>query len=265
MPHIRSLQGLCMTARYVKNWYMLLALYAGLISKTAVRFRDGQEIDILRHDYTLFYEEIFRRYLQNKGFVYRMMEEKIIIQTPNGLQITLKPFLYKAKTYSFVLDEIFVMKVYGEPNLHGQVVLDLGASLGDSSLYFAKLGASEVYGYEPDVKYYHLAQENIKLNGMEEKIHIYNESATSDKVKHLISQHRLQNIFLKIDCDGCEFEFTEKLDDMTCYNITDIVMEYHGEPRRLIQKLSRLGYRVYCKKHIFWKTDGIIVAKRLMR
>ena len=82
-----------MTARYVKNWYMLLALYAGLISKTAVRFRDGQEIDILRHDYTLFYEEIFRRYLQNKGFVYRMMEEKIIIQTPNGLQITLKPFL----------------------------------------------------------------------------------------------------------------------------------------------------------------------------
>ena len=252
-----------MTAKYVKNWYLLLALYAELIPRTIVRFRDGQQIDVFKHNYSLLYEELYRRYLQNKGFIYRIMEKKIIVQTPNGLQITLKPFLYNAKAYSFVLDEIFVMKIYGEPNLQGRIVIDLGASLADSALYFARLGASKVYGYEPDVQSYELAQENIKLNDMTEKIHIYNESATSDKVKHLIADHYLQNIFLKMDCDGCEYEFSEDLDDMTCNNITEIVMEYHGKPKPLIQKLTRIGYRVHYKNNIFWKTGGILVAKKL--
>jgi Met-10+ like-protein len=253
-----------MTAKYVKNWYLLLALHANLVSKMIARFRDGQQIVVFRHDYLLFYEELYRRHLQNEGFIYRKMEKKIIVQTPDGLQITLNPTLTNnVKTYSFVLDEIFVMKVYGEPNLQGRVVIDLGASLGDSALYFAKLGASKVYGYEPNVEYYELAQENIKLNDMAKKIHIFNESATGDKVKDLIAHHHLQNIFLKIDCDGCEYDFTENLDNTIFDNITDIVMEYHGKPKPLIENLVRVGYKVHSKKNLFWKTtDGILVAKK---
>jgi hypothetical protein len=251
-----------MTAKYVKNWYLLLALHAGLISQMLAKFRDGKQIVVSRHNYLLFYEELYKRYLQNKGFIYRTMEKKIIVQIPYGLQLMLKPSLTSnAKTYSFVLDEIFVMKVYGKPNLHGRVVIDLGASLGDSALYFTSIGASKVYGYEPNLEYYELAEENIKLNDMVEKIHIYNEDATNGKLKSLITNQQLENIFLKVDCDGCEYEFTQNLDDMTCNNISDIVMEYHGISKPLIEKLTKLGYKVYCKKN-FWEKNGMLIAKK---
>ena len=263
MPHLKSLTGLLMTAKYVRNWYLLLPLYAGVLPNVAAYFRDGKKVVISKDDYLLFYEELYKRYLQAKGFTYVFTEERTIVHTPNGLQIILRPNLANnSEAYSFVFDEIFVMNVYGSPNLHGRIVIDIGASLGDTALYFLSMGASKVYGFEPNFDYYELAQETIKLNHMEDRIYIYNELATSNKVKQLIQCHGLENVFLKIDCEGCEYEFIKNLDKRTSYTITDIVIEYHRKSRSLTKDLIKLGYQVYDKNKFFWKKQGILHATK---
>src|ERR687886_670738 len=253
MPHLKSLTGLLMTAKYVRNWYLLLPLYAGVLPNVAAYFRDGKKVVISKDDYLSFYEELYKRYLQAKGFTYVFTEERTIVHTPNGLQIILRPNLANnSEAYSFVFDEIFVMNVYGSPNLHGRIVIDIGVSMG----------ASKVYGFEPNFHYCKLARETIKLNHMEDRIYIYNESATSNKVRQLIQCHGLENVFLKVDCEGCEYEFIKDLDKKTSYSITDIVMEYHRKSRSLTKDLIKLGYQIYDKNKFFRKKQGILHATK---
>ena len=125
------------------------------------------------------------------------------------------------------------MKVYGQPQLKERVVIDIGTSLGDSALYFASLGASNVYCFEADKDLYRMAQENISLNNMTGKIHIYNQKATGELLRILILQYRLKNVFLKVDCEGCEYEVIKNMGHSTFESIGDIVMEYHMRARTI--------------------------------
>jgi 16S rRNA G966 N2-methylase RsmD len=255
MPHVKSLSGLRMAAKYVNNWYSLLALYANIISKTTAKFKDGTQIGVSKNNYLMFYEELYKRHLQDNGFTYKTKESSTIVQMPNGLQVVvLKP------PYSFVLDEIFLMKVYGEPNLRGRTAIDIGASLGDSALYFASIGAAKVYGFEPDIDLFQVSQENISLNNMSDKIQIFNENGTSDSLRRLILQNGLKNIFLKVDCEGCEYEITQKTEDLVFENITDIVLEYHKKPESLIQRLTTLGFKVRRHNEIIFATKNLLEA-----
>lgn len=246
MPHLKSLAGLGMVAKYVSNWYCILALYANIIPKTTARFKDGRGVSVYKNNHIVFYEEIYKRHLQNHGFVFETKGKEESVRTPEGLVIILRP------PYSFVLDEIFLMKVYGQPQLKERVVIDIGTSLGDSALYFASLGASNVYCFEADKDLYLMAQENISLNNMTGKIHIYNQKATGELLRILILQYRLKNVFLKVDCEGCEYEVIKNMGHSTFESIGDIVMEYHMQPEPLIGHLTRLGFRIRRKRKILF-------------
>ena len=66
------------------------------------------------------------------------------------------------------INEIYEKKAYGiEPR---EYVVDAGASNGDSAIYFAVNGASKVLALEPDPESYALAEENVKVNKLEEKV-----------------------------------------------------------------------------------------------
>jgi FkbM family methyltransferase len=66
------------------------------------------------------------------------------------------------------INEIYEEKAYGiEPR---EYVVDTGASNGDSAIYFALNGASKVLALEPDPESYALAEENVKVNKLEEKV-----------------------------------------------------------------------------------------------
>jgi hypothetical protein len=246
MPHLKSLAGLGMVAKYVSNWYCILALYANIIPKTTARFKDGRGVDVYKNNHIVFYEEIYKRHLQNHGFICETKGKEEPVRTPEGLVIMLRP------PYSFVLDEIFLMKVYGQPQLKGRVVIDIGTSFGDSALYFASLGASKVYCFEADKDLYQMAQENISLNNMTGKIYIYNQKATGELLRILILEYRLKNVFLKVDCEGCEYEVIKNMGHSMFESIRDIVMEYHRQPEPLIGYLTRLGFRIKRKRRILF-------------
>ena len=49
-----------------------------------------------------------------------------------------------------------------------RVVIDIGADIADSSIYFAMIGAKKVIALEPFPKNFEVAQKNITLNGFNE-------------------------------------------------------------------------------------------------
>jgi 16S rRNA G966 N2-methylase RsmD len=245
VPHLRSLQGFSLIQKYVRNWYSLIPLYLNITSETIAKFKDGREIVLSKDNFSKFHEEVYRHYMQDNGFTYESHNDgSILVRTPSGLRLS----TYSDKSYSFVLDEIFLMNVYGRPNLENRVVVDVGAGIGDTAIYFVGQGASRVYGFEPDSERYRLAQRTIALNKFENKITLFNAKATSESLKNIVFENNLKNVFVKIDCEGCENDIIENTDNNTFESITDIAMEYHEEPSSLVKKLSDLGFKVSIKK-----------------
>lgn len=260
MAYLRSIAGLRLATKYVSNWYSVLAVYLRIKSSTKARFRDGKEIAVSKVDYNEFQEEVFKRYMQDRGYRYGTREGKKVVCTPDGLQI-----MYLKIPYSFILNGVFVTREYGEYDLRGRVVIDVGTYMAETCLYFVKQGASRVFGFEINIENYNIGLENTKLNNMTDKIQLYHQPATYESIRNLITQYDLKDIFLKIDCEGCEYEIIENADPITFENINDIVLEYHRQSEPLMQKLIKLGYGVRKQGMIFQHHRGIIFATKKVK
>lgn len=84
---------------------------------------------------------------------------------PNGFTAVLQP------RSEFIVNEIWGLDCYGQDYRikPGDTVLDLGANQGLFALYAAHLGAA-VQCYEPVMDIFNLLEENIKRNGLAEKV-----------------------------------------------------------------------------------------------
>jgi FkbM family methyltransferase len=153
-------------------------------------------------------------------------------------------------------------------------VIDIGASIGDSAIYFALKGASHVYAFEPLPAVYKIALQNIKLNNLEDKITLINAAVGSKEGKVKVPSSinieesggfsitnqgdvevpviSFNNIIkmtkdpylLKMDCEGCEADiiFSTEL------NFDKIFVELHQgitkiPHKKLIKKLEEQKYK----------------------
>jgi FkbM family methyltransferase len=149
---------------------------------------------------------------------------------------------------------------YEQLNVKGRVVIDVGAYIGDSAIYFALKGARKVIAIEPHPGAYAEMLDNIKLNNMENVIIPINAGLASKPGKVCfenaniniasIIYHRpgdcpitvpavtlcdLMNRFgidpndavLKMDCEGCEFDVV--LNDYEHVRLfRELILEYHS-------------------------------------
>jgi FkbM family methyltransferase len=68
------------------------------------------------------------------------------------------------------LAERFVRQEYKCLDVAGKVVIDIGANIGDSAIYFARRGAVHVYAYEPFRELCETAAANVSLNGCNTRV-----------------------------------------------------------------------------------------------
>jgi hypothetical protein len=231
MPHLRSAEGISMMKRYVDNWLSVLLVYSKLKRIVTIKFKDGDTAELSKKEYYIFYEKLYRKHLEDNGFSY---PAENMIKTPDGLTLMLPP----NDVYSLVFDEIYLMQVYGKPDLTGKVAIDVGAAIGDTALFFKKCGAKAVFGYEIDQERVRTAEKNIKINGMPESVVVYNKKATVEELQKLMARIN-DPIFLKLDCEGCEYDIIPRLD---MSKVTDVVIEYHMKPKPLMEALTKAGY-----------------------
>ncbi|MGQ9864396.1 MAG: FkbM family methyltransferase [Bacteroidia bacterium] len=181
------------------------------------------------------------------------------------------------------LYEIFGRKDYGE-DFAGKYVIDVGAYNGDSAVYFALRGAKAVVALEPHGPNLEWAAKNIASMGLEGVITLlpYALSARAGegvlqvatdapyanalvpkgaaaKLFSFTAQEKITLIslgelldrlgwekvdFLKLDCEGCEFEIFAHTPEEMLRRVEVFHIEYHAPPKAIEEKLTALGYQV---------------------
>jgi len=147
--------------------------------------------------------------------------------------------------------EVFERKVY-YVDVRGSTVVDVGAGTGDSCLYFAMLGARKVIGVEPEPSRFALAKRNLHLNPeLAYRIELkmgYVRSPGPSTVKSFTLSQLVASIghplVLKMDCEGCEYNFILNADDKILAMFDQIFIEYHYGGDFLVRKLKRAGFKV---------------------
>jgi FkbM family methyltransferase len=171
------------------------------------------------------------------------------------------------------ISDVFDLEEYKFLNIQNKSILDIGAFIGDSPIYFILKGAKKVYAIEPHPDAYKEIIENIKLNNMEDKIipinmgisyerdYIYipttvvNTQITllkpkgngikvpAGKLSDIIEKYNIDAQVLKMDCEGCEYDIILK-DYDTIKEFDEIGFEYHAyntkiPVSKLLEKLNK--------------------------
>ena len=178
-----------------------------------------------------------------------------------------------------VLLHVFAKQEYGLVDVRGRVIVDVGAFVGDSAIYFVLKGARKVYAIEPHPGAYAEMLENIKLNNMQDKIvpinvaigskpgrakipnnyafnkaiTYYESSINKDTevsmvtLEQIINNYKIEPDVLKMDCEGCEFDLI--LNDYEHVRLfKELIFEYHeGDGRKLANLLIKLSNDYKCK------------------
>ncbi len=72
------------------------------------------------------------------------------------------------------LYEVFIQEDYKFLRINDMIVIDVGANIGDSAIYFALNGAKKIIALEPHTYPFSFALRNVKENNLEGKIELLN-------------------------------------------------------------------------------------------
>lgn len=199
----------------------------------------------------------FLRELGDFGVKIESKTDAQTIGLPNGLRFEARDDRFSDTLC--MLAERFVAEEYAWLDVAGHVVIDVGANIADSVLYFAHRGATYVYGYEPDASAFAVAARNLTLNGAEnasvlQVAVVGHEQAGgtasisfAEVVAVAAREHAGVALVCKIDCEGCEYEILTpaSLRDADMRNVTQLMIEYHWRaPEPIRQALEEIGFEV---------------------
>jgi len=228
------------TIKQIKNWYNPINYYLGILNKESIiYFKNGTKC-VMRNksDSIAFFENYFLK-----------------LNNPN-------------KKFEIKKDDI---------------VIDIGAHIGYFTIYAAKNAyQGTVYSIEPYKESFEILKKNLKLNDLEnvkplhaaisrvtEQVTLYidknnqignsifriDKTTESEKVDSFslgdfVKNNRIEKInFLKIDCEGAEFEILLNMDKELLKNIHRISVEVHENSNtnsmdELVDLMNRNNFKV---------------------
>lgn len=161
---------------------------------------------------------------------------------------------------------IFANREYEWLPVKDKIVIDIGANIGDSSIYFASRGARKIYAFEPQPSLYELARRNVELSNLSDVIHVTCARCSSKganrnfadtlSLEEVIKRCAESPDCLKIDCEGCEYDIIMNSSDTVLSTVDYIIIEYHYGYKNLRKKLEQCGFRVKVSGPIYGKIYG---------
>jgi FkbM family methyltransferase len=216
---------------------------------------------------------------------YKFADNKVTISTTFQSNYKRKTELFGATSSDEVID-IFFKKTYHFLPVQGNTVVDIGANIGDSAIYFALGRASKVLAIEPFPKNYEIAKKNIEANSLNDKIALqlagcaakrgdvtvdplYQSDHTSRltdfgqgikvpilTLQDILIEYKLsENAVLKMNCEGCEYDSILFSTCDTLRSFSHIQLEYHNGYQNLKKKLENCGFHVVITRPLLVKSS----------
>jgi FkbM family methyltransferase len=165
-------------------------------------------------------------------------------------------------------------KMYGCVDVDNGIVIDIGAYIGDTALYFIHRGARRVYAFEPVEKFYRYLLKNVARNSLEDKVIAFNygawfknstirasmeDASTGSKMDYRrpcveLKVRSLKDIFemvyeregvidlVKMDCEGCEYSLL-RLDGDLLSLPKQYIIGIHGAELPIIDVMTCNGFK----------------------
>ena len=247
--------------------------YKNYISVLWNSYRRKNKIKVILRNTTL--EPMIVSWAFAAGYPYLTHNEYISNVRLEGNDIR---FTYKGKDINFIDGEfgdiggVFGLEEYSFLEIEHEIVVDIGANIGDSPIYFALNNAKKVITLEPYPYSYNIASKNIMLNNLGDNITLLNAGYGGDgsvrinpdfknlidsdlksfnegvdirtfSLKTLLNDYHIDKAVLKMDCEGCEYNLLKE-DNNTLKKFKRIQIEYHNGYEKLKEKLEDAGFTV---------------------
>ena len=155
------------------------------------------------------------------------------------------------------------------------VILDIGANIGNHSIYWAvRANAKRIYSFEPVKETFRILKKNVELNNLNDKIKIFNLGLSDKKINGSISFYDHNNIggthikqntdgnllldeldnikieedtvdFVKIDVEGHELQVLKGArETLIKYKPAIFVETFSDKQPQVHEYLTNLGYRL---------------------
>ena len=217
--------------------------------------------------------KIFKNWYIYPKVYYKIISDKFpIFETNSGLKIKIR----KHSTDLMALTHVWLIGEYKSENFDikdTDIIIDIGGHIGLFSLYasqFCKNGL--IYSFEPVPENYNLLIDNIQSNDLNQikpfnlavsnsnsnvKLYLNDDEAghsmfskssktiTVDSIslQQIFDDNNIENCnFLKLDCEGTEYEILQNLKLSYFNKIEKIVIEYHmaDSHPELLENLKKL-------------------------
>lgn len=203
-------------------------------------------------------KSIFQNWMVYPFSYYNLIRSNLIVfKTRSGRIIKIR----KNSTDLMALTHVWLIEEYAKPGFSikpNDIVVDVGAHIGLFTIYASQFCTNgKIYSFEPIKENYELLLENIKSNNLKHVVpfniavsksdkflklylnedesghSMFTESALSIHVESTTLQKFFddKNIehcnFLKLDCEGAEYEIIKNLPSEYFKKIDKMVIEYH--------------------------------------
>jgi len=281
MRMLNKLHDIRAVQELVKNWYDVILFRAGIKKKMVMKLRNGHNVNIDNIEaYNRFWESeegLAARIneIKSEGHNINLNEKENIIEV-REFKRNIKFYfddIKQAINTVVLIKENFVDEQYKNLDVKGKDVVDIGANIGDTAIYFALKGAKHVYAFEPYPYSYNIAKKNIKLNYLEDRITLLNEGCGRsgfvtikedyentggtdlknfkegkkiriESLDEIVKRFNLKHAALKVDCEGCEYDLILNASDKALKAFDQIIIEYHYGYKNLQKQLKICRFKV---------------------
>lgn len=209
--------------RAYRNWPSVLARQLGIRPYPVVGLlRDGNDVRIVSSRAASF--DLLPRH--------RRVDPAGVSFSFRGRQVTLHGAANLGDVWG-----VFVRQEYKWLPVQDRTVIDVGASLGESSIYFSLKGATKVLAFEKDPESYAFMLRNLTENK------ISNVTPVQKEILELnFAQELGHDLALKLDCEGGEYGILGSTSPGLLRRFSNVLLEYHYGLANLPALLRRAGF-----------------------